>query len=136
MQRIGGFVLHCAYVVIVSWPVGMCLAQPTQRDASGLALSSRNGYLDEGQRETATVISRALQDVTAMLEDGNRDFAALEKVAAETIAAAGMEVDYVAIRDAVNLREPRDGVMHLVALAAARINGVRLLDNELVELID
>jgi pantoate--beta-alanine ligase len=110
------------------------IAVPTQRDKNGLALSSRNSYLDEGQQETATVIAHTLNEVVAMLEDGNRDFAALENSAAEQIAAAGLEPDYIAIRDANDLCPPGAGALHLVVLAAASIAGVRLLDNVLVEL--
>lgn len=110
------------------------IACPTQRDDKGLALSSRNSYLDESQREMATVISQSLQTVTAMIDDGNRDYAALERGVADQIAAAGLKTDYVAIRDAEDLRLPDDASLHLVVLAAARFDHVRLIDNVLVEL--
>ena len=75
-----------------------------------------------------------VNEIASMLEDGNRDFGGLEQNAADRIAAAGLEPDYVAIRDANDLSVPNDGAMHLIVLAAARIEGVRLLDNVLVEL--
>ncbi len=112
------------------------IAAPTVRNDSGLALSSRNGYLDRAQKEAATVISQALISIETMLEDGNRDYAALEKSAAEQITAAGLEPDYIAIRDAEDLSMPDGGSLHLVALAAARTGKVRLLDNVLIELHD
>jgi pantoate--beta-alanine ligase len=110
------------------------IAGPTERDANGLALSSRNSYLDNDQQTTAVVISQALRAVSMMLEDGNRDCVALEHSAMEQISAAGLEPDYVAIRDAADLSIPHEGSTHLVVLAAARFGAVRLIDNLLVEL--
>ena len=110
------------------------IAGPTARDDNGLALSSRNGFLDKDQQMNAAVIYQALCAVTTMLEDGNRDFVALEHSAAEQIAAAGLESDYVSVRDAEDLSIPSEGSTHLVVLAAARCGTVRLIDNVLVEL--
>jgi pantoate--beta-alanine ligase len=110
------------------------IAGPTERDANGLALSSRNSYLDKAQQTTAVVISQALRAVSTMLEDGNRDCMSLEHSAMEQIAAAGLEPDYVSIRDAADLSVPSEGSTHLVVLAAARFGAVRLIDNVLVEL--
>jgi len=112
------------------------VAAPTVRSETGLALSSRNSYLNDAERNTAVVISQALNAINAQLEEGNRDFAALEKAATEQIAAAGLEPDYIAIRDAEDLSMPGAGSLHLVALAAARLGKVRLLDNILIELHD
>ncbi|MGI9290803.1 MAG: 4-phosphopantoate--beta-alanine ligase, partial [Gammaproteobacteria bacterium] len=127
------FVILKRMVQDLHMPVQL-IACPTQRDESGLALSSRNSYLDEAQRVTASVISKALSAVTEMIEDGNRDYESLEQSAAEQISAAGLEPDYVSIRDAEDLRSPDDASLHLVALAAARFDKVRLIDNVLVEL--
>ena len=110
------------------------IAGPTERDANGLALSSRNSYLDKDQQMTAAVISQALHAVSTMLEDGNRDCTALEHSAMEQITAAGLVPDYVTIRDAADLSVPDEGSTHLVVLAAARLGAVRLIDNVLVEL--
>lgn len=110
------------------------IAGPTERDANGLALSSRNSYLDKDQQMTAAVISQALHAVSTMLEDGNRDCMALEHSAMEQITAAGLVPDYVTIRDAADLSVPNEGSTHLVVLAAARLGAVRLIDNVLVEL--
>jgi len=110
------------------------IAGPTERDANGLALSSRNSYLDKDQQTTAAVISQTLHAVSTMLEDGNRDYVALEHSAMEQIIAAGLAPDYVVIRDAADLSTPNEGSTHLVVLAAARLGAVRLIDNVLVEL--
>jgi pantoate--beta-alanine ligase len=110
------------------------IAAPTERDTNGLALSSRNSFLDKDQQLNAAVVYQALCAVTMMLEDGNRDFAALEHSAAEQITAAGLEPDYVSVRDADDLSIPTEGSTHLVVVAAARCGTVRLIDNVLVEL--
>jgi pantoate--beta-alanine ligase len=110
------------------------IAGPTERDSNGLALSSRNSFLDKDQQIKAAVIYQALSAVVTMLEDGNRDFAALEHSAAEQITAAGLEPDYVSVRDAEDLSIPSEGSTHLVVLAAARCGTVRLIDNIVVEL--
>jgi pantoate--beta-alanine ligase len=110
------------------------LAGPTCRNDDGLALSSRNGYLDADQQATALAISQALNNVSTALLAGKQDYPALEQSACEEITAAGLDPDYVSIRDADDLTAPGSSSMNLVVLAAARINGVRLLDNLLVGL--
>lgn len=110
------------------------IAGATVRDDDGLALSSRNNYLDDAERVTATAIYQSLKAVAAMLEQGNRDYAALEQSAGEQISAAGLDPDYVAIRTAGQLAVPDEASTHLVVLAAARLGDVRLIDNLLVEL--
>jgi pantoate--beta-alanine ligase len=110
------------------------LALPTQREANGLAMSSRNGFLDKAQRDTATIIQQSLETVAAALRAGGRDFAALEAAAAAAITAAGLRPDYVAIREAQDLAVPRKRARHLVVLAAAYLGEVRLIDNVIVEL--
>jgi pantoate--beta-alanine ligase len=110
------------------------VAGTTVRNEDGLALSSRNNFLDDDQRITATAIYQSLKAVAAMLEEGNRDYAALEQSAGEQISAAGLDPDYVAIRTADQLAVPDATSTHLVVLAAARLGDVRLIDNLLVEL--
>lgn len=108
------------------------VAAPTARADSGLALSSRNSYLDEGQLEQAVAISRALRTACAAIEEGGDDYAQLEANARAEIDAAGLETDYVHIRVARNLAEPGPDNLNLVVLAAARLGDVRLIDNMLV----
>lgn len=111
------------------------LAGPTERDANGLALSSRNSFLDEKQQATAAVIQQSLLAVATRLRDGQRDYAELEQEAMQQIEAAGLEPEFVAIRGAGDLAEPAEGNMRLVVLAAARYGDVRLIDNLLVKLV-
>ncbi|WP_448501758.1 pantoate--beta-alanine ligase [Sphingomonas sp.] len=100
---------------------------PTQREDDGLALSSRNIYLDEGERQAAVTLPRALGIATRAIESGQTVDAALAQ-ASEMLVAAGFAVDYVALVDAETLGRPRPGHDRRL-LAAARIGATRLIDN-------
>jgi pantoate--beta-alanine ligase len=100
----------------------------TVRDASGLALSSRNGYLDDSQRAEATQLHAALSKLVVAAKSGRTDWQALEREAREFLGARGWQPDYVAIRRRQDLGEPSKDEP-LVALAAARLGGTRLIDN-------
>jgi len=91
---------------------------PTVRDADGLALSSRNGRLDAGQRTAALALPRALAAGSEAHRDGG------DPVAAARAALDGLEPDYVSLLDL-------DGALLLAA--AARVGPTRLLDNVLLE---
>lgn len=100
---------------------------PTQRDDDGLALSSRNLYLDPDERQRAVCLPRALGVAARTLEKGGSAEEALAQ-ARDMLAQAGFETDYVALVDAETLGEPApDRPMRL--LAAARIGNTRLIDN-------
>lgn len=116
----------------LSMPVELIRAE-IMRDADGLALSSRNQYLDEAQRRIAPKLFVVLQSVRMAIESENDDFRALEATATQQLLAEGFDaVDYVNIRQADSL-EPVDSVgENCVILAAARLGKTRLLDNVLV----
>ncbi|NJC34804.1 pantoate--beta-alanine ligase [Sphingomonas jejuensis] len=101
---------------------------PTMRDADGLALSSRNAYLTPEARTAARAMPRALGEAAAALGRGT---AADDALAAGRAALerAGFEVDYLALIDGASMR-PIDAVVDGARLiAAARIDGTRLIDN-------
>ena len=99
------------------------------RAADGLALSSRNQYLSEAERKQAPQLYRELQAVARAVENGNRNYAALEQQAAANLKQTGWQVDYVEIRHAGNLQVAHVGDSELVVLAAARLGNTRLIDN-------
>ncbi|OAM34500.1 pantoate--beta-alanine ligase [Eikenella sp. NML96-A-049] len=99
------------------------------RTADGLALSSRNQYLSEAERKQAPQLYRELQAIARAVENGNRDYAALEQQAAANLKQAGWQVDYVELRHAGNLQVAHVGDSELVVLAAARLGKTRLIDN-------
>jgi pantoate--beta-alanine ligase len=98
------------------------------RNADGLALSSRNGYLNDAQRIEAAQLHASLNKLVADARSGRTDWQALEREAREFLVARGWQPDYVAIRRRDNLREPSPGEP-LIVLAAARLSGTRLIDN-------
>jgi len=100
----------------------------TVRDPSGLALSSRNGYLNESQRTEAAQLHSALRRLAAEVKSGRTDWQTLECEAQAFLRARDWQPDYVAIRRQSDLREASMGGP-LVALAAARLGGTRLIDN-------
>ena len=102
---------------------------PTVRSPSGLALSSRNGYLTADEIERAPLLNRCLRDVAAAIAAGDDDYAALEAAAVRRLADAGFDVDYVAVRDAARLVAPDGETRRLRVLAAARLGAARLIDN-------
>lgn len=109
---------------------------PIVREPGGLALSSRNVYLDPEEREAATVLHRALLNGVAAAAAGERDADALRTLVAEVIAAEPRAaLDYVALVDPATLApaegELAPGVYRL--LTAAQVGRPRLLDN--VELV-
>jgi pantoate--beta-alanine ligase len=105
---------------------------PTQREPDGLAMSSRNRYLDAAERAKAPTLHAVLEQIRSALHDGATDLSALEVAARERLAAAGLRPDYVEIRRAVDLGKPGEGgaaASGLVVLGAARLGRTRLIDN-------
>jgi len=106
---------------------------PTVRAESGLALSSRNNYLSDAERDRAPLLNATLEDIKRAIEarrpSGNRQFQELENQAATSLTDGGFDVDYVAVRDAHRLCEPDAASTDLRILAAARLGGARLIDN-------
>lgn len=106
---------------------------PTVREADGLAMSSRNGYLTPDERRIAPQLYAALAALSAGIEAGERDFSALEKEASRSLAAAGFTPDYVAVRRADDLGVPDESTTALRVLAAAWLGRARLIDNVSVD---
>ena len=102
---------------------------PTQRDADGLALSSRNAYLSEEERRAARTLPRALGEAAQAIIGGTPAGEAIDR-AREKLAAAGFDpIDYVELRDAATL-EPMTALDRPARLLAAAFLGrTRLIDN-------
>jgi pantoate--beta-alanine ligase len=106
----------------------------TVRAADGLALSSRNQYLNEAERVEAAVLYRTLQSMQQAIRQGERNFEQLQQQAVETLATRGWATDYVAVRSQSDLLPASPVQSNLVILAAARLGNTRLLDNVEVDL--
>ncbi len=110
------------------------VAAPTAREPDGLALSSRNQYLDDAQRATAPGLHRALADCAEALRRGSREFEVLESRGMAGLVAAGFRPDYFTIRNAADLGTPAATTRNLAVLAAGHLGRARLIDNLLVDL--
>jgi len=107
---------------------------PTKREKNGLAMSSRNMRLSEKAKEDAAVIYKSLLSIKENIQPG--PLSHLKEDTVRSIVSAGFEkVDYVEIcyADTLELIEEWDGKTPLVALCAAFIEGVRLIDNMLLQ---
>ena len=105
------------------------IGSPTHREPSGLAMSSRNQYLTEQQREQAAELYQTLLTVKAQLEQGEQSFNAIQQQAIEHLHNLGFSPDYVDIRRADNLEQATLGDKSLRILLAARLGNARLIDN-------
>jgi pantoate--beta-alanine ligase len=102
---------------------------PTQRDADGVALSSRNAYLTDDERRAARALPRALGEAAGIIQSGGDIQAALAG-AREKLAKAGFDpVDYVELRDAETLEPVAALERPARLLAAAKLGRTRLIDN-------
>ena len=105
------------------------IGAPTVRESDGLAMSSRNQYLDAEQRQLAPAIYRQLQQAVRSLQSGARDFAAIEATGRAALDGAGFRTDYFSVRDARSLAPAQPDTRHFVVLTAARLGKARLIDN-------
>ncbi|AAO54494.1 pantoate--beta-alanine ligase [Pseudomonas syringae pv. tomato] len=105
------------------------IGEPTVRADDGLALSSRNGYLDEAQRAAAPALYQAIRQTAEAISAGEQDFETLLNSKKQQLQAAGFRIDYLEIRNADSLRPTTAEDPDLVILAAAFMGKTRLIDN-------
>ncbi|RML47556.1 Pantothenate synthetase [Pseudomonas savastanoi pv. glycinea] len=105
------------------------IGEPTVRADDGLALSSRNGYLNEAQRAAAPALYQAIRQTADAISAGEQDFDALLTSKKQQLEAAGFRIDYLEIRDATSLRPTTAENRDVVILAAAFLGKTRLIDN-------
>ena len=106
---------------------------PIVREPDGLAMSSRNAYLDPGQRQQALVLSRSLNQVKSAINAGERDAEKLAGIGIQAIASEpGARLDYFAIVDAETLEPVVTVSRGTLVAVAAWVGTTRLIDNILV----
>lgn len=108
------------------------LAGETQRAEDGLALSSRNGYLNATQRAEAVELSKAIRALgDAARAVGTPDLPAMEAQAMQALARRGWKPDYLTVRRRADLLAPHGPLadVPLVVLGAAKLGSTRLIDN-------
>lgn len=104
--------------------------QPIVREADGLAMSSRNVYLDPDERRRAGSLSQALRDAQREYADGARDVESLQRILAATLTRGGVDkIDYAVIADPTDLTICSEATAEHVALIAAWVGNTRLIDN-------
>ena len=106
----------------------------TKREESGLALSSRNGYLTANEKAIAPALHQNLQWLAAQISKGYQqqdsiDFIGLAKQASKAITDAGLTTDYLHVCHAQTLQPASEDDTKLVILAAAHCGKARLIDN-------
>jgi len=106
------------------------VAVPTVRHPDGLAMSSRNAYLDDGQRQLAPAVHQATTEAAHAFAGGETDPLRLEGLTRERLAAtAGLSLDYVAVVDDTTLRRPERAIPGSVLAVAVKLGSIRLIDN-------
>lgn len=101
----------------------------TVRASDNLALSSRNRNLSNEERAEAVRLYRVLSQIKREIENGNRNFHALQQSAAENLRSHGWKVDYISVRQRDTLVPARKEDENMVVLGAARLGKTRLIDN-------
>ena len=110
---------------------------PTVRESDGLALSSRNKYLNPEQRKAATVVNRALRAAETAVSQGTLSGNQLRQLMTDIITAEPLaRLDYVSAADPMTLAELDEVVSSVLLSTAAFFDKTRLIDNILVEKLD
>lgn len=109
------------------------IAGDTVREPSGLAMSSRNGYLTPAQKAEAAQLHQCLVNIVNQIKQGNTNFADLTQSASQSLAQKGWLVDYISVRAASTLQpatnQDTNQGARLVVLIAAKLGNTRLIDN-------
>jgi pantoate--beta-alanine ligase len=101
---------------------------PTEREADGLAMSSRNQYLSSAERPAAAQLHATLSEIAEAIRSGRRDYKALCEEGLQRLIAHGFLPQYLVVRNA-DLDLPGAHESRLVILAAAQLGQTRLIDN-------
>jgi pantoate--beta-alanine ligase len=103
---------------------------PTVREPDGLAMSSRNAYLDPAQRQLAPILRQALTEAAQAFTAGETRTAELERLTTDRLAVApGVAIDYVALVDETTLTRPQQASPGSVLAVAVKLGSTRLIDN-------
>ncbi|MDX1692597.1 MAG: pantoate--beta-alanine ligase [Ketobacteraceae bacterium] len=101
----------------------------TVREANGLAMSSRNGYLSDEEKENAAVLYQQLKRVKDLVVRGRRDYEQLAEDAERHMAEYGLQYEYFNIADQDTLKPATPDTRKFVILTAAKMGSTRLIDN-------
>ncbi|MGW8247056.1 MAG: pantoate--beta-alanine ligase [Acidiferrobacterales bacterium] len=110
------------------------LGVDTVRETDQLAMSSRNNYLDAGERKIAPTLYATLDSIRSLIISIGEVPDDIEQQGMKRLKAAGFEPEYVSIRRQSDLQPPEAGDHQIVILAAAKLGNTRLIDNIEIEL--
>lgn len=110
------------------------IGSPTVREDDGLAMSSRNGYLSDLERQQAPLLYKCISDIAEDIKQGEKNYEKLEKNAITRLKEAGFKPEYLSVCDAETLKEPKN--QNLVVISAAWLGKARLIDNVAVQTYD
>lgn len=102
---------------------------PIHREPDGLAMSSRNGFLNADERSKANQLYKSLNWITDQIGAGKRDFLSLEEEAKQQIKAVGFEPDYISVCNSKTLEMAAVDDEHITVLGAMYTSSARLIDN-------
>jgi pantoate--beta-alanine ligase len=106
------------------------VAVPTVRHSDGLAMSSRNTFLDASQRQVAPVVYRAITEAARAFTNGETSPTRLERLTREALATTpGLAVDYAVVVDQTTLSPPERAIPGSVLAVAVKLGPIRLIDN-------
>ena len=105
---------------------------PTVREPDGLAMSSRNVRLTAAARPQALALKRGLEAASAAIERGERSAARIEAAGRAAMQSLGVEPEYFAVVSSETLAAPPTVSGEILLAVAARVGGVRLIDNQIV----
>lgn len=105
------------------------IGMPTVREADGLAMSSRNGYLTSDERRIAVLFQQQLYHLVSAIKKGNKEFKALQAIAIQSLNKKGFRADYIEVRRVKDLQAATTKDTDLVVLGAVWLGKARLLDN-------
>lgn len=108
---------------------------PTIREKNGLAMSSRNSYLGSDQYDTASKLYQIICNIKTAIIEGERNYAELEKTGKAQLTDFGLAPDYINIVNSETLLSAKPEDKSLRILAAAILNGARLIDNVSISLL-
>ena len=110
------------------------IGSATVREEDGLAMSSRNKYLNDSERQQAPILYQCICDIAESIREGDTNYKRLEDHAKIRLEEAGFKPEYVSICDASSLKEPKN--QNLIILCAAWLGKARLIDNVAVRPYD
>ena len=102
---------------------------PIHRETDGLAMSSRNRYINDDERPKVIILKDTLDWIASQIEGGNRNFSELEHIAAQQIEQVGFKVDYITCSNSKTLDLAANDDSDITILGAIFTESARLIDN-------